>query len=87
MAKYILVYELSGYPDDGGGIYTQEFGMEEQKMHQSVGDLVKTHKDDLTIIYAGFLQVEYKYKAIEYAVRVEPIRFQTVLNSSLYKVV
>lgn len=74
MAKYILVYKLGGYIDDGGGTYTQEFGMEEQKMHETVEGLVKTHKDNFTIVYAGFLQTEYKYEVIEYAVRVEPKR-------------
>ena len=45
MAKYILVYELGGYPEEGGGTYTQEFGMEERKMHEKVEELVKTHMD------------------------------------------
>jgi hypothetical protein len=74
MAKYILVYTLGGYPEEGGGTYTQEFGMEERKMHEEVEELVKTHKNNLTIVYAGFLQTEYKYEAIEYAIRVEPKR-------------
>ncbi len=74
MAKYILVYELGGYPDEGGGMYAQEFGMDERSMHETVEELVKTHKDNLTIVYAGFLQTEYKYKTVEYAIRVEPKR-------------
>ena len=74
MAKYILVYELGGYPEEGGGMYAKEFGIEEHKMHKEVDELLKKHKDNLTIVYAGFLQVEFKYEPIEYAVRVEPKR-------------
>jgi hypothetical protein len=72
MARYILVYKLGGYPEDGGGTYAQEFGMEENKMHETVEELVKTHMDNFTIIYAGFLKKEYKYETVKYAIRVEP---------------
>ncbi len=74
MSKYILVYQLAGYPETGGGTYFEEFGDEENNLHKRVEALVKLNKDDITIITAGFLQVEYRYKTIEYAVRVEPER-------------
>lgn len=74
MAKYILVYELGGYTEEGGGMYAKEFGMEEDKMHERVEELVKVHKDNVTVVYAGFLQIEYKYETVEYAIRVEPKR-------------
>lgn len=72
MAKYILVYELGGYPDEGGGIHTEEFGTDDKKMHEAVEAHVKTHRDNFKVIYAGFLQVEYKYETVEYAVKVKP---------------
>jgi hypothetical protein len=74
MAKYILVYKIGGYSDDGGGMYAEQFGMEERKMHEAVDELVKIHKNNVTVVYAGFLQTEYKYEIVEYAIRVEPRR-------------
>jgi hypothetical protein len=74
MAKYILVYKIEGYSYDGGGMYAKEFGMEEHKMHEAVDELVKIHKNNVTVVYAGFLQTEYKYEIVEYAIRVEPRR-------------
>ena len=35
-------------------------------------ELVKEHKDSFKVIHAGFLQTEYEYETVEYAVRVEP---------------
>lgn len=72
MAKYILVYRLEGHQELGGGIYTEEFGIDVQSMHNKVQELVKEHKDSFKVIYAGFLQTEYEYETVEYAVRVEP---------------
>lgn len=73
MAKYILVYELNRYQELGGGTYAKDFlPTKEEEMHKFVEGLVKIHKDNLNIIYAGFLQTEYKYKTIEYAIKVEP---------------
>jgi hypothetical protein len=72
MAKYILVYEMKDYPDNGGGVFTKEFGMDERGMHLAVEKLLRGYRDKVRIIYAGFLQTEYTYDIIEYAIRVEP---------------
>lgn len=74
MAKYILVYTILDSPDEGGGIFTEEFGMDEKRMHETVEELIIINRDCIVIIYAGFLQTEFKYDIIEYAIRVEPKR-------------
>ena len=72
MAKYVLVYELEGYPEDGGGTYSEQFGMDKYKMHNFVQKLVTQYKERFTLVFAGFLQQEYTYETVEYAIRVEP---------------
>ncbi len=74
MSKYILVYEVDAHIGDGGGTFIEEFGMEERDMHKRVDALVAMYRETLEIKAAGLLQVEYKYKTIEYATRVEPER-------------
>jgi len=74
MAKYILIYELDGFPEEGGGLYLDEFGMNEQDMHKRVQELITEHKSEITITLAGFMTSEWKYKVVEYAKVVIPER-------------
>jgi hypothetical protein len=71
MAQYVLVYKLEGYREDGAGTYSEQFGMDEYKMHKFVQKLVTEYKERFKLVFAGFLQKEYTYETIEYAVRVE----------------
>lgn len=65
MARYILVYEISDYPEMGGGRYAEFFeSNEEQKMHNRVNELANS-VDNFSIIIAGFMSQEYEYKPIE----------------------
>lgn len=44
MCKYILVYDISDYPENGGGMYAEEFGMEENNLHKRVNELANENK-------------------------------------------
>jgi hypothetical protein len=74
MSKYILVYEISDYPEMGGGIYAENFGMEENKMHKRVNELANKNKNNFSVVYAGFLQTEYKYQPVEMITEYRPER-------------
>ena len=72
MAKYILVYDVHTYYDDGGGLKAEEFGNEENEMHERVNELAKELKDKFEVIYAGFLQIEYEYEAVKQVIEYQP---------------
>lgn len=74
MAKYILVYEINDYTDCGGGTEVEFFeANEKQKMHKRVNELASTD-ERVSIVTAGFLQVEYDYKPIEIVKEYRPER-------------
>lgn len=58
--KYILVFSVDGYPDDGGGLYSDIF--------EDIGSLDKRVEEIMieghTLIAAG-QYIEYKYKVTE----------------------
>jgi len=72
MAQYVLVYQLEGYREDGAGMYSEQFGRDEYKMHNFVQKLVTQYRERFKLVFAGFLQKEYTYEPVEYAIRVEP---------------
>ena len=74
MCKYILVYEISDYPEMGGGMYAEEFGMDENNLHKRVNELANENKGKFSVTYAGFLQVEYKYNPVEIITEYVPER-------------
>lgn len=71
MAKYILVYEIKDYPDMGGGINV-EYPENEQLMHKRVEELSSQLEEKFHLHDAGFLQKEFEYKPIKYAIKLEP---------------
>lgn len=74
MCKYILVYEISDHEESVGGMCAEEFGMDENLMHKRVNDLANRHKNKFSVVYAGFLQVEYKYNPVEIVTEYKPQR-------------
>lgn len=73
MCKYILVYELAGYPEEGGGTYAEEFGMEDQEMHSRVNELANENSG-FSVVFAGFLQTEYEYEPVNIVTEYRPKR-------------
>ena len=52
----------------------EEFGMEENLMHKRVNELANRHKNKFSVVYAGFLQVEYKYNPVQIVTEYNPER-------------
>ena len=64
--RYILVYKISGYADDGGGTFYEEFGMRYQDMDKRVNELADSYEERFSIVCAGFLQTPIEYKPVVY---------------------
>ena len=73
MAKNILVYDISDYPEMGGGVQFENFE-EETDMHKRVDELANQYKERFSVICAGWLQTEYEYKPVVQIIKYEPIR-------------
>lgn len=73
MAKYILVYEIKDYPEMGGGTFV-EYPANEGEMHKRVEELSNKLEEKFCLCDAGFLQLEYEYKPIKYAIKLDPTR-------------
>jgi len=63
--KYILVYEIDDYPDNGGGTKYEEFNTVEA-LDKRVIEIYNFH--DITI--AGKVE-EFKYKPVETVTKIE----------------
>jgi len=65
--KYILVYDVNGYPEEGGGTYYEEFDTI-QSLDNRVSEIM-TDKQN-TLVAAGEFK-PYEYKAVEYITKIE----------------
>lgn len=63
--KYILVYDVDGYPDEGGGTQCEEFDSGEA-LDKRVEEI---YQEGHTLMLAGQLK-EIKYKTIEKVTKV-----------------
>ena len=65
MAKYVLVYQVSDYPENGGGMYAEDFEPScERDMHNRVNELANEYKDAFKVVYAGYMTSMYEYEPI-----------------------
>jgi hypothetical protein len=63
MKRYILGYSISGYPDDGGGTFFEDFN-DVSAMDQRVNELLKTNKENFNIDFAVFVSRFYTYEPV-----------------------
>lgn len=73
MAKHIIIYDILQCYEDGGGIQI-EYPDTEQDMHQRVADLHQQHQEKIKIVDAGFLQTEFTYEPVKYAIKLDPVK-------------
>jgi hypothetical protein len=69
--KYILVYEMKGYAEEGGGTYAEYFETIEE-MTEFVNKKIVNHEKDFTISFACSIDREIEYKPVEIIKRFEP---------------
>jgi len=65
--KYILVYDVSGYPEEGGGTYYEDFESVES-LDKRVSQIMTDKQNSL--VAAGEFK-PYEYKAVEYITKIE----------------
>lgn len=63
MERYILVYDINDYADNGGGTYFKSF-KEENDLHKEVNNLASSYKELFTITCAGVLVKTYEYEPV-----------------------
>jgi hypothetical protein len=71
MAKYILVYSIDDYPDNGGGTFI-EYPKDESDLIERVNLLNTKYQEIFKVECAGFLSSEITFKAVKYATKLEP---------------
>jgi len=70
MDKYILVYEYNSVADNVIMTIREDYETEED-LHKAVNSIFEDKENKL--IVAGYLQKEFTYKPVTYAVKYEPI--------------
>ncbi len=70
MGLYILVYEINSMEDNVYQTFKLNYETE-RELHNAVDEVLQDSNNK--IIVAGYLQTEYKYKPVKYAVKYEPI--------------
>lgn len=68
--KYILVYNIETYFDNGGGLHFESF-TNEIDMTNFVNELPKRFSEPFTIVFSGMVTNEYTYIAIEKVTKYE----------------
>lgn len=69
--KYLLVWKINDYVENGGGTYFEKFDTEEL-LHKHVNILAAKHKEQFEILISGFLHVEYIYKPVNIITEYQP---------------
>jgi len=72
-SKYILVYDIDRYPDEGGGVQYEKFE-NETALHETVNSLATQYKDKFSVIVAGWMHHEFEYEPVTQTVEYMPKR-------------
>jgi hypothetical protein len=69
--RYLLVYHIADYAENGGGAIAEDF-QNENEMHNRVNELAELHKEIFSVKYAGWLQTEFEYHPVTQVIKYEP---------------
>lgn len=62
--KYVLIFKVDAWPDNGGGLFYEYFSSVID-MDTRINDLMKNYRELFSITLAGKLGEEYKYAPVE----------------------